>query len=91
MASKTDARNVTTTYTYDVLNWLTGKTYSADSATPAMGFSWDFYRIGSLAEASGGYTDTLYSQYDAFGAGGFVSQNPLEARSREEVTTPQAA
>jgi YD repeat-containing protein len=80
VATKTDARNFTTTYTYDVLNRLTGKTYSDNSATQAMGFSWDFYRIGSLAEASDGYTVTLYSQYDALGRVG--SFRKLSLRSR---------
>ena len=44
-----------------------------------MSFSWDVYRIGSLAEESDGYTYTLYSQYDALGR---VTQSQVALNSQ---------
>jgi RHS repeat-associated protein len=50
---KTDARKITTTYSYDKLNRLTGKSYS--DATPAASFNYDETTAGtqSLSESIG--------------------------------------
>lgn len=77
---RVDARSITTTYTYDALNRLTGKTYS--SSTPAVSYSYDQTgvvngltitngkgRRTSMADGSG----TTAWSYDAAG-------NPLTVR-----------
>ena len=76
--TRTDARGVSTTYTYDTLNRLSLKAYS--DGTPSAGYSYDFSQtwgltltntVGRLAEiytysAAQGYTAALFS-YDSMG------------------------
>lgn len=73
---KVDGRSITTTYTYDVLNRLTGKTYSATTPpTPAVTYSYDQSSangltitngIGRLTSMTDGSGTTAWS-YDADG------------------------
>ena len=70
--SKTDARGITTSYSYDALNRLTGKTYS--DSTPPVVYNYDEHQpswlgayylintIGRLSSASVG-GQNVYSQY----------------------------
>lgn len=52
--SRTDARAVTTTYSYDALNRLTGKSYSQTTpATPAVTFYYDQTAYNGLTIANG--------------------------------------
>jgi RHS repeat-associated protein len=76
--TRTDARGVSTTYSYDTLNRLSLKSYS--DGTPSAGYSYDFSQtwgltltntVGRLAEiytysAAQGYTAALFS-YDSMG------------------------
>jgi RHS repeat-associated protein len=73
LSSKTDARPVTVTYTYDVLNRNTLKSYS--DGTPSATFLYDVgpsnlgaipYPIGRLVEASAGCAFTI-NGYDRMG------------------------
>ncbi len=62
LRTKVDRKNVTTTYSYDLVNRLTGKTYS--DGTPAVTYTYDF--VGRLLTAANG-TDTLTWTYDLAG------------------------
>jgi RHS repeat-associated protein len=67
---RTDARSTTTTYTYDKLNRLTGKTYS--DSTPAVSYFYDqssangltiSYGLGRLTSMSDGSGTAAWSYY----------------------------
>jgi RHS repeat-associated protein len=71
--TRTDARNITTTYTYDALNRLTGKSYS--DGTPAVTYLYDLTAYNGLTITNGkgrrtgmsdGSGQTAWS-YDAMG------------------------
>jgi YD repeat-containing protein len=67
LLTKTDARPVTTTYSYDELNRVTLKDYS--DTTPDVSYSYDTATkgVGRLASVSSTVSAYNYTQYDALG------------------------
>jgi RHS repeat-associated protein len=67
LATKVDARNVTTTYGYDALNRAMGRTYS--DSTPAVTYVYDTLTNGKgrLSSVSSSVSTTNYLSYDALG------------------------
>ncbi|MGH9655852.1 MAG: RHS repeat domain-containing protein [Bryobacteraceae bacterium] len=63
MTSRTDARGVTTTYAYDALNRLTGKSYS--DGTPTVTYAYDTAR--HLIQVKNGNAKTNFTSFDAMG------------------------
>ena len=68
LLTKTDARNIVTTYRYDALNRITSKSYS-DGTTPAVAYTYDTVpdgveRLASVVSGSFTWKPTLY---DSFG------------------------
>src|SRR6185503_3374070 len=80
LLTKTDRKNVTTTYSYDALSRLNGKTYS-DGTTPAVTYTYN--TAGQLATAANG-TDTLTWTYDL--AGQLVSEQSTKNSSTVAYT-----
>ena len=68
--TRTDALGVTTTYNYDYLDRLTGKTYS-DGVTPNVTYTWDgagvANGVGRLASVSNKWAVRNYTAYDSVG------------------------
>jgi YD repeat-containing protein len=67
LTAKADARGIITNYAYDVLNRVTGTTYS--DGTPAVTYTYDTaptYGLGRLAQVSNNISTTSMS-YDAMG------------------------
>jgi RHS repeat-associated protein len=79
---RTDARNITTTYAYDALNRLTGKTYS-DSTPPAT-FSYDQTSVtigswssGTLSNPKGRLTEAVTTSSGTTQTGLAFSYDPV--------------
>ncbi len=75
LASKTDPRNVVTTYFYDAINRITRRAYSnlpsSVTATPAVNYKYDFSVMGNGRMTSvtldGSTEGYYYDSYDAMG------------------------
>ncbi len=79
VATKTDARGATTTYTYDAINRITSKSYAGDAdLTPDVAYTYDVATVpgsrskGRLSSISaqlpaGGASTYLFANYDAMG------------------------
>jgi YD repeat-containing protein len=75
LKSRTDARGVITTYTYDNLNRLTKLAYSGPTSTPAVIYSYDQavdgsavpFARGRLTAVANANATTTYTSYDALG------------------------
>ena len=68
LMTKTDARLIVTSYTYDPLNRLKTKTYGG--GTPGVTYSYDTGAtngIGRLTQVTNGNSTTQFSAYDALG------------------------
>jgi RHS repeat-associated protein len=67
LTHRTDARNVLTTYTYDALNRISGKTYS--DGTPSVTYTYDNLTNskGRLTKIANANSTTNYSAFDPLG------------------------
>lgn len=67
LLTKTDARNISTTYTYDALNRVTFRNYS--DATPDISYFYDDTQVpfsrGKLTKVSSSISETRYTAFDA--------------------------
>jgi RHS repeat-associated protein len=68
LTSKTDARSITTTYIYDVLNRVKNRNYS-DNATPNVAYTYDngTNAKGKLTKVTNGISTTEYTNFDILG------------------------
>jgi RHS repeat-associated protein len=69
LTTKTDARNITTTYNYDVLNRVTFRDYS--DTTPDVTYTYDATNVpfskGKLTKVSNAISETSYLGFDILG------------------------
>lgn len=67
LTSKTDARPITTTYSYDALNRVTDRVYS--DSTPDVTYTYGSVApaIGKLTKVDNGFSKTEYTQFDILG------------------------
>jgi RHS repeat-associated protein len=67
LQAKIDARGVSTAYTYDALNRITGKSYS--DGTPGVSYGYDArqYAIGRLTSVTNENSTTNFTSFDVFG------------------------
>jgi YD repeat-containing protein len=69
--TKTDARSITTTIAYDVLNRATSRSYNDSPQTPTVTYTYDSTSVtnskGRLTSVSSSISTTNYSAYDALG------------------------
>jgi RHS repeat-associated protein len=67
LTSKTDARNITTTFTYDALNRATARNYS--DSTPDVTYTYDDSQVqfskGKLTKVASSVSESLITSYDA--------------------------
>jgi RHS repeat-associated protein len=83
--TRTDARNFTTTYTYnDVLNRLTGKSYNDNPQTPPVSFSYDQTSVtlgtwssGTLSNTKGRLTSAITTTSGTLQTGVAYSYDPM--------------
>jgi RHS repeat-associated protein len=68
LTSKTDARSITTTYIYDVLNRVKNRNYS-DNTTPNVAYTYDSgtNAKGKLTKVTNGTSTTEYTNFDILG------------------------
>ncbi len=68
LTSKTDARSITTTYIYDVLNRVKNRNYS-DNITPNVAYTYDngTNAKGKLTKVTNGISTTEYTNFDILG------------------------
>ncbi len=68
LTSKTDARSITTTYVYDVLNRVKNRNYS-DNTTPNVAYTYDngTNAKGKLTKVTNGISTTEYTNFDILG------------------------
>ncbi len=69
LTSKTDARNITTSFTYDVLNRITQKSYNDIPQTPTVTYTYDnaTNAKGKLTKVSSSVSTTEYTSFDIIG------------------------
>ncbi len=66
LVSRTDARSITSNFTYDALDRPTGRTYT-DGVTPAVSYTYDTVQVGQLSQTVDGGVAELYPSYDPMG------------------------